>query len=75
MRHQIRNRFERNRHVTDTRAIDQLLHKDRQDYQETMNLWKLKDQLMGILLEEPKLPEREQRSFLQKFYEGTSCLF
>jgi NADH dehydrogenase (ubiquinone) 1 alpha subcomplex subunit 6 len=47
-----------------------LYHKSRQDYQETMNLWKLQDHVMSILLEQPKLPQREGRGFLEKFYEG-----
>ncbi|KAF8968812.1 hypothetical protein BDZ97DRAFT_1755100 [Flammula alnicola] len=67
VRHAIRQRFERNRHVTDPRAIDVLLLKGRQDYQETMNVWKQTDHVMGILLE-PQ--DRPKRTFLQKFYEG-----
>lgn len=74
-RHLIRQRFERNRHVSDPRAIDILIIKSKQDYQETMNVWKLPDQLMGVLLEPPKYVERENRTFLQKFYEGVyRCL-
>lgn len=71
IRHAIRERFERNRHVTDPRAIDILLLKGRQEYQETMNCWKLNDHVLGILLE-PK--DRPQKSFLERFYEGV-CLF
>ncbi|KAF8154191.1 hypothetical protein B0H34DRAFT_80383 [Crassisporium funariophilum] len=67
VRHAIRQRFERIRNVTDPRAIDVLLLKMRQDYQETMNCWKTADHVMGILLE-PQ--DRPQRTFLQKFYEG-----
>ncbi|KJA17894.1 hypothetical protein HYPSUDRAFT_145867 [Hypholoma sublateritium FD-334 SS-4] len=67
VRHALRQRFERTRHVTDPRAIDVLLLKGRQDYQETMNCWKQTDHVVGILLE-PQ--ERPQRTFLQKFYEG-----
>jgi NADH dehydrogenase (ubiquinone) 1 alpha subcomplex subunit 6 len=68
VRHAIRQKFEKNRYVTDRRAIDVLIHKSRQDYQETMNLWKQNDHVLGILLadEEPKAP----KTFLQKFYEG-----
>lgn len=44
-----------------------LLLKGRQEYQETMNVWKQTDHVMGTLL----LPQdRPQRTFLQKFYEG-----
>lgn len=69
-RHAIRQRFERNRHVTDPRAIDVLVTKSRQEYQETLNLWKQPDHVMGILLEPPKDAGRENRTFLQMFYEG-----
>ncbi|THG96841.1 hypothetical protein EW026_g5059 [Hermanssonia centrifuga] len=63
----IRRRFEENRYVSDTRSIDHLVLRGRQEYQETMNFWKNTDHIMGILLA-PK--GRPQRSFLQKFYEG-----
>ena len=67
IRHCIRQQFERNRYVTDPRAIDVLLLKNRQEYQETMNCWKQLDHIMGIML---KPQERTPRTFLQKFYEG-----
>jgi NADH dehydrogenase (ubiquinone) 1 alpha subcomplex subunit 6 len=67
IRHCIRQQFENNRYVTDQRAIDVLLLKGRQEYQETMNCWKQIDHIMGIML---KPQERTQRTFLQKFYEG-----
>ncbi|KAF8064032.1 hypothetical protein FPV67DRAFT_1563136 [Lyophyllum atratum] len=67
IRHAIRERFEKNRHVTDQRAIDVLLHKGRQEYQETMNCWKQTDHILGILIQPQTRP---QRTFLQKFYEG-----
>ena len=66
-RNAIRRKFEENRYVSDQRVIDVLLLKGRQEYQETMNLWKQTDHVMGILLEDKKRP---QRTFLQKFYEG-----
>ncbi|KAG6867727.1 hypothetical protein C0993_011948 [Termitomyces sp. T159_Od127] len=67
IRHAIRERFERNRYVTDPRAIDVLLLKGRQDYQETMNCWKQLDHIVGILLKPQTQP---QKTFLQRFYEG-----
>ncbi|KIL65416.1 hypothetical protein M378DRAFT_105104 [Amanita muscaria Koide BX008] len=67
VRHCIRERFEANRYVTDQRAIDVLLLKWRQEYQETVNCWKQRDHVEGILLAPQHRP---QRSFLQKFYEG-----
>jgi len=66
-RHCIRQRFERNRHITDVRVIDILISKDRMEYQETVNCWKQNDHIMGILLE---LRDRPKQSFLQKFYQG-----
>ncbi|KAJ7271013.1 NdufA6 NADH-ubiquinone oxidoreductase 14.8 kDa subunit [Mycena rebaudengoi] len=67
LRHAIRMRFEANRNITDVRAIDVLLLKSRQEYQETLNMWKQPDHIYGIMLK-PK--ERPTRTFLQKFYEG-----
>ncbi|KAJ7079999.1 NdufA6 NADH-ubiquinone oxidoreductase 14.8 kDa subunit [Mycena belliarum] len=67
LRHAIRLRFEANRAVTDLRVIDVLLLKSRQEYQETLNMWKQPDHIYGILL---KRKERPTRTFLQKFYEG-----
>ncbi|KAJ7590468.1 hypothetical protein C8J56DRAFT_1004194 [Mycena floridula] len=67
-RHQIRLRFERNRQITDPKAIDVLITKSRQEYQETLNLWKQPDHVMGILLEPAK--DRSNRTFLEKFFEG-----
>ncbi|KAJ3727334.1 NADH dehydrogenase 1 alpha subcomplex subunit 6 [Lentinula guzmanii] len=68
VRHLLRQRFEANRHVTDLRAINVLLLKSRQEYQETVNAWKLPDQVMGILLK-PK-EASQQKTFLEKFYTG-----
>ncbi|OCH90851.1 NADH-ubiquinone oxidoreductase Complex1 subunit [Obba rivulosa] len=67
VRHHIRRRFEENRYVSDPRVVDMLYFKGRQEYQETMNCWKQTDHVMGILLEERRLPPR---TFLQKFFEG-----
>ncbi|KAG6909176.1 hypothetical protein DXG01_001803 [Tephrocybe rancida] len=67
IRHAIRQRFEANRYVTDPRAIDVLLLKGRQEYQETVNCWKQTDHIMGILLQPQTRP---QKTFLQRFYEG-----
>lgn len=70
MRQAIRRQFEENRHVSDLKVISHLLHKGRVEYQETMNFWKQRDHVLGKLL----LPRgRPQRSFLEKFYEGTFC--
>ncbi|KAK7056444.1 ndufa6 NADH-ubiquinone oxidoreductase subunit [Paramarasmius palmivorus] len=66
VRHQIRKRFERNRYVTDQRAIDVLILKSWQEFQETINIWKMPDHINAFLAEK----DRPQRTFLQKFYEG-----
>jgi NADH dehydrogenase (ubiquinone) 1 alpha subcomplex subunit 6 len=63
----IRQRFEKNRYVADTKVIDILIHKSRQEYQETMNFWKQEPHVLGPLLSNR---DRAHRSFLQKFLEG-----
>jgi NADH dehydrogenase (ubiquinone) 1 alpha subcomplex subunit 6 len=68
VRRAVRHKFERNRYVTDPRVIDVLLLKNWQEYQETMNVWKMPDHVMGILLLQRERPER---TFLEKFYEGS----
>ncbi|KAF5392123.1 hypothetical protein D9757_003198 [Collybiopsis confluens] len=68
VRHLIRQRFEANRHVTDLRAINVLLLKSRQEYQETMNTWKLPDQVIGLLFKPKEGPKAN--TFLEKFYTG-----
>jgi hypothetical protein len=40
IRLKIRQDFEKNRDITDLPIIDMLLHKNQQEYQETMNCWK-----------------------------------
>ena len=40
LRSKIRQGFERNSHVTDLNVIDILHHKGRQEFQETINVWK-----------------------------------
>ncbi|KAF8871393.1 NADH dehydrogenase 1 alpha subcomplex subunit 6 [Mucidula mucida] len=67
VRHAIRQQFEHNRHVTDTRAIDVLLLKSRQEYQECLNVWKLPDHVMDMLSRPYQTP---RKTFLQKFYQG-----
>jgi NADH dehydrogenase (ubiquinone) 1 alpha subcomplex subunit 6 len=64
----IRQRFERNRHLSDPDLIDILLHKSRVEYQETMNFWKQESHVLGLLLTGNR--ERPHRTFLQKFFEG-----
>ena len=70
MRQAIRLEFERNRYVSDPKAIDLLLQKGQRSFRETMNCWSQVPHILGILLA-PK--DRPQRSFLQKLYEGAYC--
>jgi hypothetical protein len=59
--------------VSDPKVIDLLIHKSRQDYQETVNFWKQESHVLGPLLNNR---DRPHRTFLQKFYEGGfSCPF
>ncbi|KAI9454240.1 hypothetical protein BJY52DRAFT_1205290 [Lactarius psammicola] len=64
----IRQRFERNRYVSDPKLVDILLHKSRQEYQETVNFWKQEPHVLGPLLTGNR--ERPHRTFMQKFFEG-----
>ncbi len=73
IRYCMRQKFEANRHVTNPKAIDVLILKGRQEYQETMNGWKMNDHVCGILLESnAKKVERSRMGFLERFYEGKS---
>jgi hypothetical protein len=63
----MRRKFDEHRHVSDPRTVDMLLVKGQQEYQETMNQWKMPDQLLGIMLQPQSRPPR---TFMQKFLEG-----
>ncbi|KAI0287879.1 NdufA6 NADH-ubiquinone oxidoreductase 14.8 kDa subunit [Russula brevipes] len=63
----IRQRFEKNRYVSDAKVIDVLIHKSRQEYQETVNFWKQEPHVLGPFLGNR---ERPHRTFMQKFLEG-----
>lgn len=65
IRRRIREEIERNRYVTDLRVIDRLLLKGRQEFQETLNIWKQEPHIMGIMLQKKDNP---QKSFLEKFF-------
>lgn len=55
--------------MNDPKVLDFLTHKGRQDYQETMNCWSQEPHILGLLLAPNGRPER---TFLERFYEGTS---
>ena len=67
----IRQRFEKNRDVSDPKLIDILIHKSRQEYQETVNFWKQEPHVLGPLLSNR---DRPHRTFMQKFLEGVSAI-
>jgi NADH dehydrogenase (ubiquinone) 1 alpha subcomplex subunit 6 len=63
----IRQRFEKNRYVSDPKLVDILIHKSRQEYQEAVNFWKQEPHVLGPFLTNRARPHR---TFLQKFFEG-----
>ena len=46
IRAKVREEFEKNKHVDDIKAVDVLLLKGYQEYQETLNCWKMDSHLM-----------------------------
>jgi NADH dehydrogenase (ubiquinone) 1 alpha subcomplex subunit 6 len=55
--------------VTDPKIIDVLISKERMEYQEIMNCWKMNDQLLGLFAQ-PDGGKPAEGTFLQKFYQG-----
>ncbi|KAM0747947.1 NADH dehydrogenase, alpha subcomplex, subunit 6 [Meredithblackwellia eburnea MCA 4105] len=66
IRAKVRQEYERNRLVDDLETVDVLLLKGFQDYQETVNCWKMESQLMRWFSKE-ELPARPD-TFLESFY-------
>ncbi|KAL1409549.1 ndufa6 NADH-ubiquinone oxidoreductase subunit [Vanrija albida] len=68
LRLKFRQDFEKNRNIDDLAVINVLLHKNQQEYQETMNCWKQEPHLLHWFkqYEDPAKPV----SFLDKFYSG-----
>lgn len=52
IRAKVREEFERNAHVDDIKAVDILLLKGYQEYQETLNCWKMDSHLMRYFSKE-----------------------
>jgi NADH dehydrogenase (ubiquinone) 1 alpha subcomplex subunit 6 len=69
LRTRIREQFERNRHITDPRVIDVLLIKSHQDWQETINCWKMESHMLQMVMDDYNRPPR---TFLEKFFEGAA---
>ncbi|KDE02851.1 NADH dehydrogenase (ubiquinone) 1 alpha subcomplex 6 [Microbotryum lychnidis-dioicae p1A1 Lamole] len=66
VRAKVRQQFERNQLVDDLQTYDVLLLKGQQEYQETMNGWKMESQLLRWFQAE-ELPARPD-NFLDAFY-------
>ncbi|TYJ57745.1 hypothetical protein B9479_001599 [Cryptococcus floricola] len=69
VRMKIRQDFERNREtITDLSVMNIMLLKNHQEFQETMNLWKMESHIMQWFksIEDPPKP----KTFLDKFYAG-----
>ncbi|KAJ3416584.1 NADH dehydrogenase 1 alpha subcomplex subunit 6 ndufa6 [Chytridiales sp. JEL 0842] len=69
LRRRLRQEFERFRNVTDLPTIDVLLLKGRQEYEETVNMWKQKTHVMRYF-EEDEYKDPTPRDFLGRFYAG-----
>ncbi|RSH84422.1 uncharacterized protein EHS24_005943 [Apiotrichum porosum] len=68
IRLKIRQDFEKHRDIQDINVINLLLHKNQQEYQETMNCWKQEPNIMHWFkpLDDPAPPA----TFMEKFYAG-----
>ncbi|KAK7205227.1 NADH-ubiquinone oxidoreductase 14.8 kd subunit [Myxozyma melibiosi] len=72
-RSKLRQEFERQRYVTSMPVISVLIAKGNMEFQETVNFWKQKAQLMKYFSQE-EFPERYVRkNFVDKFLEV--CIF
>ncbi|ODV92541.1 hypothetical protein CANCADRAFT_23517 [Tortispora caseinolytica NRRL Y-17796] len=73
IRTRVRQEFERYRYVEDLPAINVLYAKGQMQYQEVMNLWMQKPQLMKYLADTPNgLPlPKKQETFMDKFLSGS----
>ena len=52
IRAKVRQEFEKNKYVDDLEAVDVLLLKGYQEYQETVNAWKMDSHLMSLFNKE-----------------------
>ncbi|GAA5930782.1 NADH dehydrogenase [ubiquinone] 1 alpha subcomplex subunit 6 [Sporobolomyces koalae] len=66
IRAKVRELFEKNSNVSDPEAVDVLLLKGYQDFQETINCWKMESHVLRMFADE-ELPARPN-TFLESFY-------
>ncbi|GAA5824198.1 hypothetical protein JCM5353_000347 [Sporobolomyces roseus] len=66
IRAKVREMFEKNSNVSDPEAVDILLLKGYQEFQETINCWKMESHVMRMFADE-ELPARPN-NFLDSFY-------
>lgn len=57
IRAKVRQEFEKNKYVDDLEAVDVLLLKGYQEYQETINAWKMDSHLMDMFNKEQAPPK------------------
>ncbi|CED85292.1 NADH:ubiquinone oxidoreductase, NDUFA6/B14 subunit [Phaffia rhodozyma] len=67
-RTKIREQFSKHKHVTDVRVIDILLLKGRQEYQETLNIWKQTPHVLAWFKEQED--NASPQTFMDKFLAG-----
>ncbi|KAJ1842397.1 ndufa6 NADH-ubiquinone oxidoreductase subunit [Coemansia sp. RSA 2703] len=68
VRSKIREYFEKNRYVSDLRAIDVLLTKGQMEFDETLNVWKQYSHVLRYF--DSNEADAQPTKFLDKFIEG-----
>ncbi|EJU00238.1 NADH dehydrogenase 1 alpha subcomplex subunit 6 [Dacryopinax primogenitus] len=74
VRARFRQEFERNKHISDVKVLDVLLLKGRQEYQEIMNTWKMRAQLLALIMAPIERQGEHPTGFLDAFYSGKDAL-
>ena len=68
VRQRVRKEFEKNRHVSDYRAVDLLVVRGQMDLVETAEIWKQRGHIMSYFDEIERQGQNAQKDFLTKFY-------